>query len=118
MPTKNPTNLSRPDYRAEVRDVLLAGIDWSDTEAKLQGHERIEYAQSARLIIESPVWKNEIRRLYELWMSSAVSQAQSYEELLNMRNCITAIRILDERLNHIASWIPKPEPNHDAFEPL
>lgn len=111
--------MSRPDLRSILEPLILGGFAWEEMDSKLDDNQRRQYAENAKLIMESAVWKNETQRLSDLWYKSAILKAGSYEEIESCRAHISALALLQERFEQIAAWAkPVEKPAEFPHDPI
>lgn len=111
-----------PKQRMDARGVVekAMGNIFRDRsfDALLDENEKREYAQNARLILDSVVFKNEIGRFIDDLVGFAVRSAKSYDEMQDARAQILALELLKGRLEQIASWSKRDIPSEDPFDSI
>jgi hypothetical protein len=99
MPNKKT---GREDVRKTVKSVMEAGLDFDDFD-QFPKEMQVQYAREAKMILSSPVWQNETRRLINVWIEHLATESESYDGVLDMRMSISAIRLLDQHLRNLAA---------------
>lgn len=108
----------RIDARKVVEGAMGDIFRDKDFDSILDENEKRIYAQSARLILDSNVFRNEVGRLIDDFITHAVKRTQSYDELLDARAQILALELLTGRLEQIASWMKHDIPSEDPFDSI
>lgn len=114
MPKKVPAKpYERPDCRKAVEAALGRDLGWEDKLATLPEGGVDEYARAAQLVLGTEIWRNEKNRLIDLWVRSAVTQAGDYDQVRDMRMCVSALELFEERLRTISQWGNRAGPSND-----
>jgi len=94
-------------------------LPWESFDALLDESQRRDLANSAKMILETSLWQNERNRLIDAWIRNAACTAQDFEQVNNMRMCINALILFEERLKEIAAWAkPKSLEENEEFAGL
>lgn len=92
----------RIDVRKTVQKEMQHGLDFVDSDhfssADLQA-----YAQQAKMILASPVWQQETKRLIVGWIEHIAATAENYDQVLDARMSINGVKVLQERLEFLAA---------------
>lgn len=118
MPTKGHKKplYKRPDARKIVEEAMGKTFAQYDFELEENPNKKNGYAKQAKMIVSSNVWKQEINRMIQIFTRTVASQAQSYEQVQDMRCYITTLIALQDRFNEIAGWDVQPKMTGDPFE--
>lgn len=81
-------------------------------------NQKREYAQNARLILDSSVFKAEIGRLIDDLITHLAKRTQSYDEVQDARAQILALELFTGRLEQISSWTKRDIPAEDEFDTI
>ena len=111
MQNSRKPRVPRPDLRPVLRRLLAAGLEWEDAEKSKDANERSLYGQQAKAILGSSIWMNEMRMLQDAAIRSAAAQAGTYDEIRDMRMVVAAMELIDERLQVIAAWATRDDPD-------
>lgn len=114
--TSTPTQpYSRPDTREFLKDLI--GITWEDND-NLPEEASVNYAKAAESILLSSPWQNETKRLMDTLIRGMATEAESYEQLRDIRMCVSALKLIDQRLKEIASRAGRAQKATDPFEAI
>lgn len=103
----------RPDCRKIIASVMGEDLLWEEQDAVLDAGAIREYARTAELILGTNLWKNEVNRLIDKWIKTTFIEAGDHDQLRDMRMCVTALKLLDNRFKEIAEWGNRAGPSND-----
>jgi len=84
-----------------VANIMKRGIRWYDYKEIKSKADREFYIDKARDIVQSPVYKNEIKRAVYDIMQHIVEFSKSHNETRDLRMTINGIELLKTRLENI-----------------
>lgn len=100
-----------------VKTITDDKFEWFDYNELPEG-ERLKYYQQAQLILNSPIFQNEISRLNAEWAQWAAKEAKNFEGVSAMRYQMSGINLLRERLESVEDPTVKNKPADEPFAGL